>query len=130
VLSQATQLCQAPCHPRGSGTWSQSHVSTWRSYSPNPSHGFSGGLNETSQHHVTFHQYCSPCGSSPLKMATPGTSVQEPLVHILARPWCYLKQPSSAKLHVIAGAVGPGLSLTSALRETILLTLSMVSQVV
>jgi hypothetical protein len=39
-------------------------------------------------------------------------------------------QPSSAKLHVIPGAVGPGLSLTSVLGEPILLTLPMVSQVV
>jgi hypothetical protein len=58
------------------------------------------------------------------------TSVQEPLMHIHARPGCYLKQPSSAKLHVIPGAVGPGLSLTSVLGEAILLTLPMVSQVV
>ena len=72
VPFQATQLCQATCHPMGSGVSSQSHVSTWRNYSPSPSHGFSGGLSEASHHHVTSHQYCSPWGSSPLKMATPG----------------------------------------------------------
>jgi hypothetical protein len=57
------------------------------------------------------------------------TSVQEPLMHIQARPGCYLMQPSSAKLYVIPGPVGPGLSLTSVLGEPILLTLPMVSQV-